>query len=37
MSNSTTTPISFPTMEAWLNYVINQKKSNSSPQSKENK
>lgn len=37
MSNSTTTPISFPTMESWLNYVINQKKSSSDSQSKENK
>lgn len=29
MTNSTTTPINFPTMEAWLNYVTNQKKSSS--------
>lgn len=36
MSNSTT-PINFPTMESWLNYVINQKKSNSNSQNKENK
>lgn len=37
MSNSTTTPINFPTMEAWLNYVMNQKKHSSNPQNKENK
>lgn len=30
-----TTPIKFPTMESWLNYVMNQKKSNSSSQNKE--
>ena len=25
MSNSNPAPINFPTMEAWLNYVMNQK------------
>lgn len=35
MSNSHPAPINFSTMEAWLNYVMNQKKSNSEPQNKE--
>lgn len=37
MTNSIPTPINFSTMESWLNYVINQKKHNSSPQSKGSK
>lgn len=35
MSSSNPSPINFPTMEAWLNYVMNQKKSNSNLQNKE--
>lgn len=37
MSSSNPNPINFPTMEAWLNYVANLKKSSPNPQSKGNK